>query len=173
MNQVIKVLMVDDEDRFRKTTKKVLEQKGFQMILAASGREALERLSENPDVVVLDIKMPDMDGHETLDKIKDLHPELPVIMLTGHGALPSARKALSHGAFDYLSKPCDIALLSSKIQDAYQRAQTNPVAEEKAVSDAMVPISEYTVLGANQTIRDAIRALKESFAARLTTSKLM
>jgi DNA-binding NtrC family response regulator len=120
MNHSIKVLMVDDEDRFRETTKKVLQHQGFQMILAESGAEALLKLPEHPDVVVLDIKMPDMDGHETLDEIKAIAPDLPVIMLTGHGARPSAHKALSKGAFEYLTKPCDMALLISKIRDAYQ-----------------------------------------------------
>ena len=105
MAHAIKVLMVDDEKRFRETTKKILEGCGFEMILAESGIEALERLPEDPDVVILDIKMPGMDGHETLEKIKQKVPELPVIMLTGHGDLPSARTALDRGAFDYLTKP--------------------------------------------------------------------
>jgi DNA-binding NtrC family response regulator len=126
----IKVLMVDDEERFLKTTKKILEYQGFKIILATSGQEAIAKLSENPDVVVLDIKMPGMDGHETLEKIKALVPDLPVIMLTGHGPRPSARKALSRGACEYLTKPCDMALLTSKIREAYQRipkAETIPV----------------------------------------------
>ncbi|MFH0729153.1 MAG: response regulator [Pseudomonadota bacterium] len=119
MDTSIKVLMVDDEERFRETTKKILEHEGFQVFLAGSGPEALAKLSENPDVVVLDIKMPGMDGHETLEKIKAQAPDLPVIMLTGHGARPSAQKALTKGAFEYLTKPCDIALLTSKIREAY------------------------------------------------------
>lgn len=123
MDFSIKVLLVDDEDRFRETTKKILEHEGFKVILARSGPEALATLPENPDVVVLDIKMPGMDGHETLEKIKTQLPDLPVIMLTGHGARPSAQKAFSTGAFEYLTKPCDMALLISKIRDAYQSSQ--------------------------------------------------
>ena len=64
----IKVLMVDDEEQFRETTKKILNKKGFETILAGSGEEAIEKLSEEPDVVILDIRMPGMDGHETLKK---------------------------------------------------------------------------------------------------------
>jgi DNA-binding NtrC family response regulator len=123
MDTSIKVLMVDDEERFRETTKKILEHEGFQVILAGSGPEALAKLSENPDVVVLDIKMPGMDGHETLEKIKAQAPDLPVIMLTGHGARPSAQMALTKGAFEYLTKPCDIALLTSKILEAYSHGR--------------------------------------------------
>ena len=119
MNEKIKVLMVDDEAQFRSTTKKILTRRGFETILAENGEEAIKKLRENPDVVILDVKMPGMDGHETLNEIKKLHPQLPVIMLTGHGSMPSAQEALISGAFDYLSKPCDIDLLANKITDAH------------------------------------------------------
>ncbi|MBW2615238.1 MAG: response regulator [Deltaproteobacteria bacterium] len=82
-----------------------------------SGEEANEKLEEKPDVVILDIKMPGMDGHEALSEIKNRSPNVPVIMLTGHGAMPSAREALIEGAFDYLAKPCDIDILAAKITD--------------------------------------------------------
>ena len=71
MTKKIKVLMVDDEAQFRETTRKLLEKKGFEMIMAGNGREALDRLSEKPDVVVLDVRMPDMDGNETLAEITE------------------------------------------------------------------------------------------------------
>ena len=100
MTEQIKVLMVDDEKRFRETTRKILEKKGFDVILAENGEQAMEKLEQQPDVVVLDIKMPGMDGHETLNRIKKIKPNLPVIMLTGHGGRPSARDALVEGAFD-------------------------------------------------------------------------
>lgn len=173
MDPVIKVLMVDDEERFRETTRKILSGRGFQVILAESGPEALVKLNENPDVAILDIKMPGMDGHELLDKIREKYPDLPVIMLTGHGALPSARKALVKGAFDYLTKPCDITLLSSKIRDAYQQAHKDGPATERPVAAVMVPIAEYTVLRYDMTIRDAIGALRESFTSKMATSRLM
>ena len=79
MTDQIKVLMVDDEKRFRETTRKILEKKGFDIILAENGEQALEKLEQQPDVVVLDIKMPGMDGHETLSRIKKVKPDLPVI----------------------------------------------------------------------------------------------
>jgi len=173
MSEKIKVLMVDDEEQFRSTTKKVLNKKGFDTILAGSGEEAIEKLNENPDVVILDIKMPGMDGHQALNEIKKLSPDLPVIMLTGHGALPSAREALVEGAFDYLTKPCDIDLLASKIEDAYLHGQEPGKAEEKKVSGVMVPVNEYTILNGDQTIEDAIAQLKESFVSKVSTSRIM
>ena len=173
MTEKIKVLMVDDEEQFRSTTKKILNKKGFDTILAGSGEEAIEKLKENPDVVILDIKMPGMDGHQALNEIKKISPELPVIMLTGHGALPSAREALVEGAFDYLTKPCDIDLLSSKIKDAYLHGKEPNDIKEKSVMGVMIPINEYTTLNWHQTIEDAIAQLKESFVSKISTSRIM
>jgi DNA-binding response OmpR family regulator len=173
MSEKIKVLMVDDEAQFRKTTEKILNKKGFTTILAGDGEEAIEKLDENPDVIILDIKMPGMDGHQVLTEIGKIRPETPVIMLTGHGALPSAREALEEGAFDYLSKPCDADLLSLKIREAFQYKQNPLRAEEKRVLGVMVPLQEYTVIARNKTIADAIKLLRESFTSQTATSRIM
>ena len=142
MPRQIKVLMVDDEKRFRETTKKILMKKGFDTILAESGEQALEKIEESPDVVILDIKMPGIDGHEALAEIKKRKPDLPVIMLTGHGALPSAREALVEGAFDYLSKPCDIDFLAEKIKEACSVTKKSSERDERRVASVMIPIEE-------------------------------
>ena len=173
MMSQIKVLMVDDEKRFRDTTKKILNKKGFETIVAESGEDALEKIDQNPDVVILDIKMPGMDGHETLEKIKETNPDLPVIMLTGHGAMPSAKEALGQGAFDYLSKPCDISLLAEKIKEAAQLKDKSSVPRERSVLDIMIPIAEYSIIQEDKTIKDAINLLKRSFITRMATSRLM
>ena len=173
MTKQIKLLMVDDEKRFRDTTQKILSKKGFDTILAESGEDALEKIVQNPDIVILDIKMPGMDGHETLAQIKKIKPDLPVIMLTGHGDKPSARQALVEGAFDYLSKPCDIDLLAEKIKEAHGRKDRSTAYEEAQVQDVMIPISDYTTIDETKTIREAIEGLKASFASKLATSQLM
>jgi len=173
MSRKIKVLMVDDEEKFRSTTEKILQRKGFQTVLAASGEEAIEKLDEQPDVVILDVKMPGMDGHQTLKEIKKRSPDVPVIMLTGHGALPSAKEALEKGAFDYLTKPCDINILAGKIEDACRHAEEPKVFEEKRVIAVMVPLQEYTTVSAEETVKDAIFKLKASFALKISTSRLM
>jgi len=174
MSKKIKILMVDDEKQFRSTTQKILNRRGFNTILAGTGEEALEKLDEEPDVVVLDVKMPGMGGHQTLREIKKQIPDLPVIMLTGHGDKPSARDALVEGAFDYLSKPCDLDLLVLKINDACIHGRTGgqPV-EEKNVAGVMIPISDYTTISGNSTIFDAIYKLKDSFAPRMPTSRIL
>ena len=173
MGHKIKVLMVDDEKKFRSTTEKILQRKGFDTVLAASGEEALEKLDEHPDVVILDVKMPGMDGHRALEEIKKHSPDLPVIMLTGHGALPSAKEALQKGAFDYLAKPCDINILTGKIEDACRHAEDPKAFEEKRVMGVMVPLQEYTMIGSEENVRDAIFKLKASFMLNISTSRIM
>ncbi|SMC39607.1 CBS domain-containing protein [Desulfocicer vacuolatum DSM 3385] len=169
----IKVLMVDDEKRFRDTTKKILNGKGFETILADSGEDALAKMDQAPDVVILDIKMPGMDGHETLAKIKEINPHLPVIMLTGHGAMPSAKEALAGGAFDYLSKPCDINLLAEKIKEAHHLKDKNKLPRERSVADIMIPIAEYSTIREDKSVKEAVIRLKRSFITQMATSRLM
>ncbi len=173
MTKQITILMVDDEQRFRDTTKKILSKKGFGTILAQSGEEALLMLNQNPDVVILDIRMPGMDGHEALKAIKKMKPDLPVIMLTGHGDKPSAKEALVEGAFDYLSKPCDINILAEKIKEAYHFRNRASSYSEVSVQDVMIPIEEYTVLNEKRTIKDAIVEIKKSFSSKIATNQLM
>jgi DNA-binding response OmpR family regulator len=173
MPKKIKILMVDDEARFREATKKILNRKGFEVILANDGMEALEKLSMDPDVIVLDIKMPGMDGHETLKEIKSRQKDIPVIMLTGHGGLPSAEEAYISGAFDYLSKPCDIELLSGRIIDACREKGEEIDVEEKPVDKVMVPLGEYTTISEDGTVKHAVKKLLASFYSKLSTDHLM
>ena len=173
MSEKIKVLMVDDEERFRATNRKILKKRGFETIVAASGEEAIERMEENPDVVILDIKMPGMDGHQALKEMKRISPETPVIMLTGHGTRTSARQALTENAFDYLNKPCEIDLLISRIMDAYRHRKKERPLEENKVRDVMIPVEDYTVLDTESTIENAFNRLKESFESRMSTSRIM
>ena len=117
------IMLVDDEVGFVETMTKRLEKRDFKVITALSGDEALEELSKNRnlDVVVLDVKMPGMDGLETLTEIKKTYPLCEVIMLTGHATIESAIEGMKLGAFDYLMKPCEIDTLVSKVEEAGQK----------------------------------------------------
>lgn len=172
MSYKIKVLMVDDEKRFRDTTEKILTRRGFETIMAESGPTAIEKLVQHPDVVILDIRMEGMNGHETLAEIKKRMPDLPVIMLTGYGDLDSAKQARDQGAFDYLAKPCDIEVLTGKIREATQSRQMPEAYRENRVKGVMIPIEEYTTLNSDVTVQDAIFELKKTFATR-GTSRIM
>jgi DNA-binding NtrC family response regulator len=116
----IKLMLVDDEERFLSTTKKLIEKKGIEVLTAQSGGEAINILSNHTvHVVILDVKMPGLDGISTLKWIKQLHPLTEVIMLTGHATVESAIEGLKAGAYDYLTKPVDIHVLVEMSEDAY------------------------------------------------------
>jgi len=120
----MRIMLVDDEERYLKTTKKLIEKKGYSVLTAQSGKEALEKLKpQNVHVVILDVKMPGMDGNETLKAIKTLYPLVEVIMLTGHATVDSAIDGLKSGACDYLMKPADIDDIIKKAIEAFEKRQ--------------------------------------------------
>lgn len=117
------VLLVDDDARFVETMADRLALREFRVIVANSGAEALAQLERRPelDVVVLDIRMPGMDGIETLQKIKKYHPLVGVIILTGYASVKTSVEAMKTGAFEYLEKPYDIEQLVATIKAAVAR----------------------------------------------------
>jgi DNA-binding NtrC family response regulator len=118
----MRIMLVDDEERFLKTTQKLIEKKGYETFIAQSGEQALERLKiKNIHVVILDVKMPGMDGNDTLKAIKTLYPLVEVIMLTGHATVDSAIDGLKSGANDYLMKPADIDEIIEKALEAFEK----------------------------------------------------
>ena len=118
----MRIMLVDDEERFLSTTKKLLSKKGIDLMTALSGLEALEILnSQSVHVVILDVKMPGMDGMATLREIKRRYPLTEVIMLTGHATVESAVEGLKSGATDYLMKPANIDELVDKAEEAFEK----------------------------------------------------
>jgi DNA-binding NtrC family response regulator len=116
------VLFVDDEVEFLETLLKRMKKRDLEASGVKSGEQALEFLDQNRvDVVVLDVKMPGMDGIQALKEIKKLHPLIEVVMLTGHASVEVAIQGMELGAFDYLMKPVDIDDLLYKVQDAYKK----------------------------------------------------
>ena len=117
-----RVLLVDDEPDFVEMLSLRLNEVGEKITAAYSGKECLKILGNTEiDVVILDIKMPGMDGMETLKEIKKKFPLVEVIMLTGHGSAETAVEGMKLGAFDYLMKPISIDDLLYKVQDAYKK----------------------------------------------------
>ena len=118
-----KVLLVDDEEEFVRALAERLELRGFEPEVALSGELALQVIEERaPDVIVLDLRMPGMDGVEVLRRVKRTHPRIQVIILTGHGSEADARTVRSLGAFEHLQKPVEVADLVRCMQEAYERA---------------------------------------------------
>lgn len=120
---IAKVLLVDDEVPFVETMTKRLTKRDLEVYQAFSGSEALEKLNheKSVEVVILDVKMPGMDGIETLREIKKRFPLVEVVMLTGHATVETAIEGMKLGAYDYLMKPCDMEILMAKVDEAAAR----------------------------------------------------
>jgi len=116
----VRLLLIDDEKDFVNILSKRIKRRNIDVKKAFSGTEAIQALrGQEFDVAVLDLKMEDMDGIEVLKMLKILDPELAVIMLTGHGSAEAAGRGIQLGAFDYLTKPCELEELLEKIMAAY------------------------------------------------------
>jgi DNA-binding NtrC family response regulator len=115
-----RVLLVDDETIFTRNISKLLKNRGYEITAVNSGDAAIRELEQNPvDVIVLDLKMPGMDGIATLKEIIKLGLFAETLILTGHGSIDSALEAMKLGAYDYLTKPCEIDELVAKIEAAW------------------------------------------------------
>ncbi len=127
------IMLVDDEVPFVEAMTKRLTRRDLSVEQAFSGKEALNKLTagSQAEVVILDVKMPGMDGIETLQAIKGKVPLVEVIMLTGHATVESAIEGMRLGAFDYLMKPCDMDHLIAKVKEAAARKRQH---EEKIIN---------------------------------------
>jgi DNA-binding NtrC family response regulator len=134
------VLLVDDEVPFVETMTKRLEKRNLAVSTAFSGLEALETLKKNDaiEVVILDVKMPEMDGIEALKRIRADFPLVEVIMLTGHATVETGIEGMKLGAADYLMKPCDMDVLLAKVGEAAARKRQH---EEKIIEARMKEIT--------------------------------
>ena len=129
---IANVLLVDDEVSFVETFSERLVMRNLDISKANSGEAALQQLEadNNIEVVILDVKMPGMDGNETLMEIKKKYPLVEVIMLSGHADVESAIDGMKQGAFDYLMKPCDIDQIVAKVTNAAAKKRGH---EEKII----------------------------------------
>jgi two-component system, NtrC family, nitrogen regulation response regulator NtrX len=126
------ILIIDDEKAIRKTLSEILSYEGYKIDEAGDGEEGLRKFREKEyDVILCDIKMPKMDGIEFLEKAKETNPDLPIIMISGHGTIETAVEAVKKGAYDYISKPPDLNRLLITIRNAMDK--TSLVAETKVL----------------------------------------
>jgi len=148
----IKILLVDDEKEFVETLSERIRMRDQKSDVALNGEEALKRMDDDlPDVVVLDLKMPGIDGMEVLRRIRKAYPNVQVIMLTGHGSDKDEKEARKLGAFEYLQKPVEIDTLMKKIKKAYK---------QKFESSMMA--ATFAEAGEFDTAKDILKADEEN-----------
>lgn len=121
MAQRIRILIVDDEERFLQALSQRLSLRDFDVTPFSNGRDAVEAARQTPfDIALLDLKMPGMSGEEVLATLKAEHPEMEVVILTGHGSIDSAVDCTRSGSYRYLQKPCETDTLMKVLREAYQ-----------------------------------------------------
>lgn len=144
------ILIIDDEKAIRKTLSEILSYEGYKMEEAADGEEGLKKFRDKEyDVVLCDIKMPKIDGIEFLEKAKEQNPDIPIIMISGHGTIETAVEAVRKGAYDYISKPPDLNRLLITIRNAMDK--TSLVTETKVLKRKISKTQE--MVGASEPIR--------------------
>ena len=147
------VLVIDDEKSIRNTLKDILEYEKYIVDLACDGREGIEKFQKGQyDVVLCDIKMPQMDGMEVLSKVMQLSPETSVIMISGHGNIETAVEAIRKGAYDFLEKPLDLNRVLVSVRNATDRK--NLVTETKILRNKIQ--KSYQIIGKSEAIRKVI-----------------
>lgn len=169
----IKLMLVDDEENFRNAIGRRLTKRGFQPAYAQSGKECLSLLeNERMHIIVMDVKMPGLNGLATMDAVKQHYPKTEVILLTGNASTPDGVEGIKAGAFDYLSKPVELEHLILKIQQAYEKIvreeEKRKAAELKAkVEQQMIITDKLASLGTLSTgiaheINNPLAIIKEA-----------
>lgn len=138
----INLLIVDDEEQFLSSISKSLELRDFDVIAVNRGEKAIEAARKNPiDIALVDLKMPGINGEETLKALKAEHQWMEVIILTGHGTIDSAAECIRSGAYSYLQKPCDLDQILEGLKNAYKKKVMNKKKIEENKMDALLKLS--------------------------------
>lgn len=158
-NETQTILIIDDDDQLRNSFFRLLTEENYQVKAAASGEQGLEMIKKQiPDLVILDIRLPGMNGMETFEAIHDIEPKLPVIIMTAYGTTQTAIEATKTGAFDYILKPFDIPDMLTIIKKALEsgrfmrsHVKMDPAPDEsfhEAVIGRSTPMQEvYKAIG--------------------------
>jgi two-component system NtrC family response regulator len=155
------ILIVDDEKNYLTILSAVLEEEGFEILTALSGQEALDiQKTSDVDLVLTDMKMPEMDGIDLLEHIKAINPDLPVLMMTAHGTVDKAVEAMQKGAYTYILKPFDNERLILYVKKAISMYQV--IKENRRLRDAVE--SQYrfgNIIGKSKAIRDVFEKIQK------------
>ena len=154
-----KILIVDDDKGIRKTLRNILEFEKYEVDEAGDGFECLIKLKrENYDIVILDIKMPKMDGMETLDRIQKIKPDIPVVMISGHGTIDTAVEAVKKGAYDFIQKPPDLNRFLITLRNAMDRSTL--ISEKKVLQRRIAKKQSTTIVGKSKAIKNLFETIE-------------
>lgn len=152
----IKLLIVDDEEDFLNAIRRSLEVRDFKVLTACRGEDAIEIAKQHPvDIAIVDLKMPGMNGMQTLEALKKAHSWMEIIILTGHGTIDSAVEATQSGAYSYLQKPCELETLMGVIVEAYKKRVMNRQKIKETRIDELLKISK------SHTAREILSKLRQ------------
>jgi len=152
------ILIIDDEKAIRKTLGEILSFEGYKITEAVDGEEGLDRFSaQDFDVILCDIKMPKIDGISFLEKAKDINPDIPIVMISGHGNIDTAVEAVKKGAFDYISKPPDLNRLLITLRNATEKQKL--VTETKTLKRRVTKVQE--IVGSSLAIQKVKSTLEK------------
>ena len=141
----INLLIVDDEEQFLKSMTKRLEVRDFNVIAVDRGEKAIEAAREHPiDIALVDLKMPGMNGEQTLEALKKQHQWMEVVILTGHGSVDSAVECTKSGAYSYLQKPCEWERLLAVLAEAYKKQVMNKLDVKDKRMNELLGMSAYS-----------------------------
>ncbi len=167
-----KILIIDDEKGIRRTLREILEYEGYDVTEAVDGIEGLNEIKLNEyNVVFLDIKMPRMDGMEVLEQVNKIKPDLPIIMISGHGDMDTAVNAVKKGAFDYIAKPPDLNRLLITVRNALEKSTL--ITETKVLKTQINKVTRDIIGKSSQIkhIKDTIDRVAPTDARVLITGK--
>src|SRR5947208_14609488 len=156
-----RLLIVDDDEQLAQALARRFQRLGYAATLVNSGEQALETAGQHAfDVVLLDLHLPGLDGLEVLAKLKELHPELEVILLTAHGSIETAIEAMRKGAYDYLTKPFHLPELEVHIDKAFEKVRLQR-REQQRIGQVRYESARYQLVGSSAVMQKVVQMIEK------------
>ncbi|HOY13852.1 MAG TPA: sigma-54 dependent transcriptional regulator, partial [Saprospiraceae bacterium] len=154
-----RILVVDDEHAIRKTLREILEFESYIVDDAGDGVECLAKVKQNSyDVIIIDVKMPKLDGMEAIEKIQTINPDIPIVVISGHGNIDTAVEAVKKGAFDFLQKPMDLNRLLITIRNAMDKSSL--IVEKKVLQRKVAKSNVQNIIGNSASILQILHTVE-------------
>jgi len=168
VERLFKVLVVDDEQNMRIAMFEAIKRGGHEVAVAENGRMALDIIQKNPpDLVITDIRMPEMSGIELLRKIKELRPELPVVIITGYATIDTAVEAMKLGAFDYILKPFPVEVIEDIVARVFA-AQERREADSPVLTRKVAPSLSRAIIGSDEKFLNLLKKAEAVASSKAT-----